>query len=182
MDGYDGGVIKPQRYTRWPFTHSASRHEAPPVAKWADSCRAVAQKLETQNEKEDQISIRITPDNAESEILSGLSKMFSWFFLYGEVAIKSIGGYPKHAHSLAGSFCKKYEYLGYGHSETGYRRNNLSQLWRNLSPDANYANWAKKKNGFSYTRPEQPSFFWIFNGIFVYSARYTRGRFAMPFG
>ena len=32
------------------------------------TCRAVAQKLETQNKKEDQISIRTTPDNAESEV------------------------------------------------------------------------------------------------------------------
>ena len=31
-----------------------------------------------------------------------------------------IGGSGKHRHSLAGSFCKKY--LGYEHSETGYRR------------------------------------------------------------
>ena len=40
-------------------------------------------KLETQNEKEDQISIRTTPDNAESEVF--LEKVT----LYGEVAIKS---------------------------------------------------------------------------------------------
>ena len=34
------------------------------------TCRAVNQKLETQNQKEDQISIRTTPDNAESEVFS----------------------------------------------------------------------------------------------------------------
>ena len=34
------------------------------------TCRAVTQKLETQNQKEDQISIRTTPDNAESEVLA----------------------------------------------------------------------------------------------------------------
>ena len=32
----------------------------------------------------------------------------------------TIGGYRKQGHSLAGRFCKKY--LGYEHSETGYRR------------------------------------------------------------
>ena len=32
------------------------------------TCRAVARKLETQNQKEDQISIRTTPDNTESEV------------------------------------------------------------------------------------------------------------------
>ena len=35
-------------------------------------------------------------------------------------SFEPIAGYPKHPHSLAGSFCKKY--LGYKHSETGYRR------------------------------------------------------------
>ena len=34
------------------------------------TCRAVTQKLETQNQKEDQILIRTTPDNAESEVFS----------------------------------------------------------------------------------------------------------------
>ena len=56
--------------------------------------RAVAQKLETQNQKEDQISIRTTPDNAESEVFSDSRRIFHDFFLekvtlYGEVAIKS---------------------------------------------------------------------------------------------
>ena len=51
-------------------------------------------KLETQNEKEDQISIRTTPDNAESEVFSDSRRFFHEFFLkkvtlYGEVAIKS---------------------------------------------------------------------------------------------
>ena len=54
----------------------------------------VAQKLETQNQKEDQISIRTTPDNAESEVFSDSRRFFYDFFLekvtlYGEVAIKS---------------------------------------------------------------------------------------------
>ena len=58
------------------------------------TCRAVAQKPETQNEKEDQISIRTTPDNAESEVFSDSRRFFHDFFLekvtlYGEVAIKS---------------------------------------------------------------------------------------------
>ena len=58
------------------------------------TCRAVAQKLETQNQKEDQISIRTTPDNAESEVFSDSRRFFSWFFLekvtlYGEVIITS---------------------------------------------------------------------------------------------
>merc|ERR1711924_320642 len=58
------------------------------------TCRAVAQKLETQNQKEDQISIRTTPDNAESEVFSDSRRFFHDFFLekvtlYGEVAIKS---------------------------------------------------------------------------------------------
>ena len=58
------------------------------------TCRAVTQKLETQNQKEDQISIRTTPDNAESEVFSDSRRIFHDFFLekvilYGEVAIKS---------------------------------------------------------------------------------------------
>ena len=58
------------------------------------TCRAVAQKLKTQNQKEDQISIRTTPDNAESEVFSDSRRFFHDFFkekvtLYGEVAIKS---------------------------------------------------------------------------------------------
>ena len=58
------------------------------------TCRAVAQQLETQNQKEDQISIRTTPDNAESEVFSDSRRFFHDFFLekvtlYGEVAIKS---------------------------------------------------------------------------------------------
>ena len=52
------------------------------------------QKLETQNQKEDQISIRTTPDNAEFEVFSDSRRFFHDFFLekvilYGEVAIKS---------------------------------------------------------------------------------------------
>ena len=47
-----------------------------------------------QNQKEDQISIRTTPDNAESEVFSDSRRFFHDFFLekvtlYGEVAIKS---------------------------------------------------------------------------------------------
>ena len=58
------------------------------------TCRAVTQKLETQNKKEDQISIRTTPDNAESEVFSDSRRIFHDFFLekvilYGEVAIES---------------------------------------------------------------------------------------------
>ena len=58
------------------------------------TCRAITQKLETQNQKEDQISIRTTPDNAESEVFSDSRRFFYDFFLekvilYGEVAIKS---------------------------------------------------------------------------------------------
>ena len=58
------------------------------------TCRAVTQKLETQNQKEDQISIRTTPDNAEFEVFSDSRRFFHGFFLekvtlYGEVAIKS---------------------------------------------------------------------------------------------
>ena len=41
------------------------------------TCRAVAQKLETQNQKEDQISIRTTPDNAEFEVFSDSRRFFS---------------------------------------------------------------------------------------------------------
>ena len=37
-----------------------------------------------------------------------------------ETKVINIGGSGKQAHSLAGRFCKKY--LGYKHSETGYRR------------------------------------------------------------
>ena len=33
---HDGGVIKLGGTPADPFTHSTSRHEAPPVAKWAD--------------------------------------------------------------------------------------------------------------------------------------------------
>ena len=56
--------------------------------------RELLQKLETQNQKEDQISIRTTPDNAESEVFSDSRRFFHDFFLekvilYGEVAIKS---------------------------------------------------------------------------------------------
>ena len=55
------------------------------------TCRAVAQNLETQNKKEDQISIRTTPDNAESEVFSDSRRFFDDLFLekvilYGEVA------------------------------------------------------------------------------------------------
>ena len=58
------------------------------------TCRAVTQKLETENQKEDQISIRTTPDNAESEVFSDSRRFFHDFFLekvtlYGEVVIKS---------------------------------------------------------------------------------------------
>ena len=58
------------------------------------TCRAVAQKLKTQNQKEDQISIRTTPDNADSEVFSDSRRFFHDFFLekvilYGEVVIKS---------------------------------------------------------------------------------------------
>ena len=42
--------------------------------------RAVTQKLETQNQKEDQISIRTTPDNAESEVFSDSRRFFHDFF------------------------------------------------------------------------------------------------------
>ena len=45
------------------------------------TCRAVAQKLETQNQKEDQISIRTTPDNAESEVFSDSRRFFFHDFL-----------------------------------------------------------------------------------------------------
>ena len=56
--------------------------------------RELLQKLETQNQKEDQISIRTTPDNAEFEVFSDSRRFFHDFFLekvilYGEVAIKS---------------------------------------------------------------------------------------------
>ena len=58
------------------------------------TCRAVAQKLETQNQKEDQISTPHPPDNAEFEVFSDSRRFFYGFFLekltlYGEVAIKS---------------------------------------------------------------------------------------------
>ena len=39
--------------------------------------RELLQKLETQNQKEDQISIRTTPDNAESEVFSDSRRFFS---------------------------------------------------------------------------------------------------------
>ena len=48
------------------------------------TCRTVAQKLETQNEKEDQISIRTTPDNAESEVFSDSRRFFHDFFLVSQ--------------------------------------------------------------------------------------------------
>ena len=56
--------------------------------------RAVAQKVETQNEKEDQISTPHPPDNAESEVFSDSRRFFHDLFLekvilYGEVAVKS---------------------------------------------------------------------------------------------
>ena len=56
--------------------------------------RELLQKLETQNKKEDQISIRTTPDNAEPEVFSDSRRFFYDFFLekvalYGEVIIKS---------------------------------------------------------------------------------------------
>ena len=44
------------------------------------TCRTVAQKLEMQNQKEDQISIRTTPDNAESEVFSDSRRFFHDFF------------------------------------------------------------------------------------------------------
>ena len=55
--------------------------------------RELLQKLETQNKKEDQISIRTTPDNAESEVFSDSRRFFHGFVLekvtlYGEVTIK----------------------------------------------------------------------------------------------
>ena len=53
-----------------------------------------------------------------------------------------IGGSGKQAHSLAGRFCKKY--LGYEHSETGYRRIFFSHIWRIFSPNSIRAK--KKKN------------------------------------
>ena len=39
--------------------------------------RAVTKKTETQNQKEDQISIRTTPDNAEFEVFSDSRRFFS---------------------------------------------------------------------------------------------------------
>ena len=50
----------------------------------AFTCRAITQKLETQNQKEDQISIRTTPDNAESEVFSDSRRFFYNFFLEKE--------------------------------------------------------------------------------------------------
>ena len=40
----------------------------------------ITQKLETQNQKEDQISIRTTPDNAEAEVFSDSRRFFHDFF------------------------------------------------------------------------------------------------------
>ena len=59
------------------------------------TCRAVTQKRETQNQKEDQISIRTTPDNAEFEVFSDSRRIFHDFIFrksdfvheYGEVAV-----------------------------------------------------------------------------------------------
>ena len=56
------------------------------------TCRTVAQKLETQNKKEDQISTPHPPDNAESEVFSEVRVPRVRFFwekviLYGEVII-----------------------------------------------------------------------------------------------
>ena len=53
------------------------------------------------------------------------------------------------AHSLAGRFCKKY--LGYEHSETGYRRIVLRHIRRILRQNANRAK-KKKKNFFHHTK------------------------------
>ena len=69
--GYNSSVIDPpprQVYRR--IGHAGSF-----------TCRAVAQKLETQNQKEDQISIRTTPDNAEFEVFSDSRRFFHDFFL-----------------------------------------------------------------------------------------------------
>ena len=44
------------------------------------TCRAVAQKLETQNQKEGQISTPHPPDNAESEVFSDSRRFFHDFF------------------------------------------------------------------------------------------------------
>ena len=67
----------------------------------AFTCRAVTQKLETQNQKEDQISTPHPPDNAESEVFSDSRRFFHDFFLekltlYGVVAIKSRQLEAKH--------------------------------------------------------------------------------------
>ena len=58
------------------------------------------------------------------------------------MAQKDIGGSGKSRQSLAGSFCKKY--LGYEHSETGYRRIFLTHIRRIFVHCANRAK--KKKN------------------------------------
>ena len=52
------------------YIYRRSGH-TPPI-----TCRAVTQKLETQNQKEDQISIRTTPDNAESAVFSDPRRFF----------------------------------------------------------------------------------------------------------
>ena len=58
-----------------------------------------------------------------------------------------IGGSGKQAHSLAGSFCKKY--LGYEHSETGYRRIFFRHIWRIFTQGAQRAKKKNRKKLFS---------------------------------
>ena len=69
-------------------------------------------------------------------ILAWSCSQFAVLFVY------YIAGYPKQAHSHAGSFCKKY--LGYEHSETCYRRIFFIPKWRFFIPASQRAK--KKKN------------------------------------
>ena len=97
---YTAGVCPPVAFSRSKIvlvhlrtiaTHGAYRrigHTEPFT--W----RAVTQKLETQNKKEDQISTPHPPDNAESEVFSevrvpGVRFFWEKVILYGEVTIKN---------------------------------------------------------------------------------------------
>ena len=68
-----------------------------------------------------------------------------------QISIVVIGGSGKSRQSRGGRFCKKY--LGYEHSETGYRRNNLRHNQRNLRHTAIRAFKKKiEKNFFHHTK------------------------------
>ena len=73
---------------------SPSASTTGPRPSFADVLAGVAASAAPQNQTEEQIPIRTTPDNAESEVFLDSRRFFHDFFvekvvLYGEVAIKS---------------------------------------------------------------------------------------------